>query len=61
MSRNLNSEYFNDLERNFPEHVVSEFKNRLVTIDEMRDLLKKRWQHSNSQDIARKIKWIGYA
>jgi hypothetical protein len=52
MSRNLKSEYFYDLERNFPEYVVSEFKNRLVTIDEMRDVLKKRWQHSNSQDIA---------
>lgn len=42
MSRNLNSEYFNDLERNFPEHVVPEYKRCIVTTDQMRTLLLKR-------------------
>lgn len=51
MRESLSSEYFSDLERNFPEHVVAEFNNRRLTIDEMRALLKKRWEHSDSQDI----------
>lgn len=55
MRESLSSEYFSDLERNFPEQVVAEFKNRLVTIDEMRDLLKKRWEHSDSKDIGELI------
>ncbi len=49
MRESLRSDYFSDLERNFPEHVVSEYKNRLVTIDEMRDLFIKRWEKTARQ------------
>ena len=51
MRESLSSEYFSDLERNFPEHVVAEFNNRRLTVNEMRDLLKKRCDNACSLDF----------
>lgn len=42
MEEEWKSEYFEDLRRNFPEHLVPEYKRRLLTIDDMRDIIKRK-------------------
>lgn len=44
MREDYRCDYFIGLEDNFPEEAVQEYTNRMLSLDEMRELYRKKWE-----------------
>ena len=50
MREDYRCDYFIGLEDNFPEEAVQEYTNRMLSLDEMRELYRKKWEGTKIEE-----------